>query len=99
MGDYEEGRSPSEHAVQGALKVLWVECAKTLIEDDDVGVLQEGPCDIETATLAMRELPPRLPHHLPQPGWHAVKQVAETGFTADVLSLLDVYRLGRPAAA
>ena len=45
----------------------------------------------------MRELPSRLPHHLPQPGWHAVEQVAEAKFTADGFRLLDVYRLGWPA--
>ena len=77
MGDYEQCGSPNEHAVQGALKVLWVECAKAFIEDDDVGMLQECPCDIETTTLTMRELPSRLPHHLPQPGWHAAEQVTE----------------------
>ena len=54
MGDHEESGSPSKHAVQGVLKVLGVECAKALIEDDDVGVLQECPCYIETATLTMR---------------------------------------------
>ena len=99
MGNHEEGGSPGEHAVQGALEVLWIECAKALVKDDDVGVLQECPCYIETATLAMRELPSRLPHHLPQPGWHAVEQVAEAEFTADGFSLLDVHVLGRPGAA
>ena len=39
MSDYEECGSPSKHAVQGALEVLWVKCAKALVENDDVGVL------------------------------------------------------------
>ena len=98
MGDHEEGGSPSERTVQGALEVLRVEGGKALVENDDVGVLQESPRHIETAALAMREPPSRLPDHLPQPSRHLVEQVAETEFTADGFRLLNVCRLGRPVA-
>jgi hypothetical protein len=39
MGHHKEGRHPSEHAVQGALEVLWIKGGKALVENDHVGVL------------------------------------------------------------
>jgi hypothetical protein len=98
MGNHKEGRSPGEHTMQGALEVLRIEGGKALVENDHVGVLQERPGHVETAALAVRELPSCLPDHLPQPGRHLVEQVTETELTAHGFRLLNVCGLGRPAA-
>ena len=60
MGDHDQGGSPLEHAVHGALEILRVKCRKALIENDDIGVLQECPSYVQAAPLAMGELPSRL---------------------------------------
>jgi hypothetical protein len=98
MGDYQESSRPGKRTVQSTLQGLGVEGGKALVKDDHIGALQESAGHVEAATLAVGELPAGLSDHLPQPGRHAVEQVAEAEFTAHNFRLLHVYGPGRPAA-
>lgn len=41
-----------------------VQRGKALVEDDHVGALRQGPGDVETALLAVREAPAGVADHL-----------------------------------
>src|SRR5262249_30749806 len=75
-----------------------VQRREALVQDDEVGALQQRPGNVEAAAFTMRELPSGLSDGLQQPGRHAVEQVPEAELTAEGFSLLDICGLGWPAA-
>ena len=78
---------------------LGIKGGKTLVQDEDLGTLQQRTGDVEPTTLAMRELPAGLPNYLPQPGGHAVEERSQIQGAAQGLSRLQVCRRRWPAAA
>jgi hypothetical protein len=52
VGDYQQGVGALQDAVQVAMQGLGVQGRKALVEDDEVGLLEQSPSDVETAALA-----------------------------------------------
>ena len=92
------GRSV-EHTVQGPAKAFGVERGEALVEDDEIGSLQQRPRDVETASLAVGELPSRLADDLEQSRGHPVEEVPEAEVPADGFRVLEILGRRRPAAA
>ena len=99
MRDNHQGGGVLQNTLLHMVQRLWIQRSKTLIQDEDSGILQQCAGDVEATALAMRQLPAGLADYLPQPGRHAVEQVAEAEFAADSFCLLHVGGLGWPAAA
>src|SRR6516164_7809728 len=73
MGDDQQGRGALQRTAQGQAQGRGVEGGKALVEDDDVGALQQGARQVETALLAVGEPPAGVADHLQQPGSSAVQ--------------------------
>jgi hypothetical protein len=71
VSDDEQGGGSLQNTAQAALQGVGVQGRKALVEDDEVGTLEQSPGHIEPAALAVRELPSGLPDHLQQPRRHA----------------------------
>ena len=99
MGDHKHRGGSIEDAAEGLAEGLRVKRREALVEDDEVGVLEQRPGDVEAAPFAVGELPTRLADHLLQPGRHAVEEVPEAELAADGFGLLQIFGLRRPAAA
>jgi hypothetical protein len=99
MGDDERGGGTLQDTAQAALQGFRVQGRKALVEDDEVGVLEQGPGDVEPAALAVGELPAGLADQLPQPRRHAAEEVIEAELAADVFGCCDIRGLRRPAPA
>ena len=81
------------------MKGLRVKRCEALVEDDEVGVLEKRPGDVEATPFAVGELPASLTDHLLQSGWHTVEEIPKAEFAAEGFSLLQIFGLCRPATA
>lgn len=81
------------------MKGLRVKRCEALVEDDEVGVLEQRPGNVEATALAVRELPTGLADHLQQSGRHAVDKVSEAKLAAEGFGLPQILGRRRPAAA
>src|SRR6185295_9778134 len=88
-----------EDASERPAEALGIERGEALVEDDQLGSLEQGAGDVEPALLAVRELPARLADHLEEPGGHAVEELAQAELAADGLGFLEVAGPRRPFAA
>jgi hypothetical protein len=64
MGDDQQRRDALQHTAQGQAQGRGVEGGKALVEDDDIGALQHGASEVETALLAVGEAPAGVADHL-----------------------------------
>src|SRR5262249_50113502 len=71
---HEEGFRSPQHALDGALERLRIQGGKALVQDHQIGALQESARDVEATALSMRELPAGFTHHLVQSGGHSLEQ-------------------------
>lgn len=99
MGDYHERAGAAEDAFERGSEVFGVECGEAFVEDDEAGVLQQGARDVDSAALAMRELPAAFADHLQKAAGHAIEYVSQTQLAADGVRLFHVRCGGRPAPA
>jgi hypothetical protein len=91
VGDHEQCRDPFKDTVERLMKGLRVECGEALVEDDEIGVLEKRPGNIEATPFTVGELPASLADHLLQSGWHAVEEVPKAEFAAQGFSLLQIF--------
>src|SRR5919109_1237854 len=99
VSDDEHGGGALQDTTQAAMQGLGVQGRKALVEDDEVGSLEQGPSHIKPAALAVGELPAGLANHLQQPRWHAAEEVVEAELAADAFGRLDICGLRRPSPA
>ena len=99
MRDNHQGGGVLQNTLLHLVQRLWIQRSKTLIQDEDSGILQQCAGDVEATALAMRQLPAGLADYLPQPGRHAVEERPESQSAAQGLGSLQVCRLGWPATA
>ena len=97
MGNDEHRGGALQDTAQAAVEGLGVQRRKALVEDDEVGPLEQGPGHVEPAPLAVGELPARLADHLQEPRRHAGEEVVEAELAAEAFGRLDIRRLRRPA--
>jgi hypothetical protein len=93
VSDNEHGGGTLQDAAQAALQGLGVQRRKALVEDDEVGALQQRPGYIQPAALAMGELPAGFADQLPQPRRHAAEEVVEPELAADAFGRFDILGL------
>lgn len=64
MCDRHQAFRPPEDAFQALPRILRVERGKALVQDEDIGSLQESTRYEDAASLTLRKLPSRLAHGL-----------------------------------
>src|SRR3954447_6527635 len=94
----EQGFRPFHRALKRRLHGLRVERRETLIKDHQFRILQKRPCNVDSASLAVRELPAAFSHHLHQSAGHALKQIAQAQLVADCRSLFGISSIWRPGS-
>lgn len=77
LSDDQERRGLRDGDVEGVVQRAWVERAKCFVEDEEFGILEQGPGQEDQAAFAVGELPAGFADDLCEAGWHAVDQVAE----------------------
>jgi hypothetical protein len=97
--DHEQALRELRRLRQTLLETVGIELGEALVEDDEVGALQERTRHEDAAALAVRQLPPRLAHRLEEPRGHAVEEIAEIELPAHHLGPPKVVGCRRPAAA
>ena len=71
--NHQQRRDALQRTAQGQAQGRGVEGGKALVEDDDVGALQQGAGQVEAALLAVREPLAGVTNYLQQAGWHALE--------------------------
>ena len=99
VSDHQQGWRPVENTTQRVPQIFWIEGRKALIKNNEIGLLQQRPGDVETAPLTVRKLPACLADHLQHLSWHPVEQISEAELAANGVSLSHIVRLWRPAPA
>ena len=99
VSDDEHGGGALQDAAQAAMQRLGIQGRKALVEDDELGLLEQSPGHVESAALAVGKLPAGLADQLPQPRRHAAEEVIKAELAADMFSRLDIRGLQAPHPA
>ena len=99
MGDDHQRARPPRRHVQSQQPRFRVESRQALVEDQQIGVLEQSPRQAHAARLALRQLPARLPDPLLQTRRETVEKVTEAEVPADPFCLAEVSQARRPPAA
>src|SRR4051812_15810755 len=95
---HQRARAPQD-AFERGLQIFRIERRKTFVEDDQARVLQQRAGDVDSAALAMRELPATFTDHLKEAAWHAIEQISQAELTADHFRFLHIGGSRGPAPA